>query len=69
LLIDDFGWADGSWHREKGYKEVQSPHMQQLVDTGIELTRNCKFIAAAIVAAAETRWARCSLGARALADV
>jgi arylsulfatase A-like enzyme len=38
----DFGWADASWHRERGYKEVQSPHMQQLVDTGIELTRNCE---------------------------
>merc|ERR1719265_2368263 len=40
LLIDDFGWADASWHREKGYKEVQSPNMQALVDDGIELDRN-----------------------------
>ena len=32
FLIDDFGWADASWHRPKGYKEVQTPHMQQLVD-------------------------------------
>jgi arylsulfatase A-like enzyme len=43
LLIDDFGWADGSWHREKGYKEVQTENMQQLVDEGIELTRNYVF--------------------------
>ena len=43
LLIDDFGWADASWHREKGYKEVQTPNMQHLVDTGIELTHNYVF--------------------------
>ena len=29
--VPDFGWADASWHREKGYREVQTPHMQQLV--------------------------------------
>ncbi len=45
FLIDDFGWADASWHRPKGYKEVQTPHMQQLVDTGIELTRNVSAVA------------------------
>lgn len=35
----DFGWADASWHRESGYKEVSTPHMQELLDTGIELDR------------------------------
>lgn len=40
VLVDDWGWADASWHREPGYREVQTPNMQSLVDSGIELDRN-----------------------------
>lgn len=40
ILIDDFGWADASWHREPGYSEVQSPNMHALLESGIELDRN-----------------------------
>ena len=41
LLIDDFGWADASWHRAPGYTEVRTPNMEKLVRAGIELDRNC----------------------------
>ena len=34
LLIDDFGWADASWHRPAGYAEVETPNMETLVRTG-----------------------------------
>ena len=40
ILVDDFGWADAGWHRADGYREVQTPHMDQLVAEGIELDRN-----------------------------
>ncbi len=40
FLIDDFGWADAGWHRPSGYKEVQTPVMDGLVQEGIELDRN-----------------------------
>ena len=43
LLIDDFGWADASWHRPAGYAEVQTPNMDALVKSGIELDRNYVF--------------------------
>ena len=36
-LADDFGWANAGWHRPEGYKEVQTPHMNTLVEEGIEL--------------------------------
>ena len=36
-LADDFGWANAGWHRPKGYKEVQTPSMDELVKEGIEL--------------------------------
>ena len=34
---DDFGWANAGWHRPDGYKEVQTPAMNELVQAGIEL--------------------------------
>jgi arylsulfatase B len=37
LLIDDFGWADASWHRPDSFKEVQTPNMHELLRAGIEL--------------------------------
>jgi arylsulfatase I/J len=36
-LADDFGWANAGWHRMPGYAEVQTPAMDKLVKTGIEL--------------------------------
>eukprot|EP00729_Bicosta_minor_P015561 gene15561-25783_t len=30
VLSDDMGWADASWHREAGYKEVSTPKMEAL---------------------------------------
>eukprot|EP01046_Picozoa_sp_COSAG06_P025217 COSAG06_NODE_2105_length_7546_cov_10.050575_7_plen_82_part_00 len=35
ILADDYGWADAGWHREPGYKEVQTPIMDGLVKSGI----------------------------------
>ena len=43
LLVDDFGWADASWHRPSGYAEVQTPNMDALVKAGIDLDRNYVF--------------------------
>lgn len=39
ILADDFGWANAGWHRPAGWKEVQTPNMNDLVHTGIELNR------------------------------
>ena len=30
----DMGWADASWHREAGYKEVSTPKMEALAKVG-----------------------------------
>lgn len=38
--MDDFGWADAGWHRPKGYSEVQTPNMDELVATGVELDQH-----------------------------
>ena len=43
ILADDYGWADAGWHRPEGYKEVQTPVMDQLVKDGIELDRHYVF--------------------------
>ena len=43
ILADDYGWADAGWHRPKGYKEVQTPNLDQLVANGIELNRHYAF--------------------------
>eukprot|EP00947_MAST-08B_sp_MAST-8B-sp1_P004791 g4791.t1 len=49
VLFDDYGWADAGWHRNYtapgGAKvpatdEVQTPHLNELVSSGIELNRN-----------------------------
>eukprot|EP00039_Didymoeca_costata_P007163 m.96923 g.96923 ORF g.96923 m.96923 type:complete len:570 (+) comp13570_c0_seq7:39-1748(+) len=40
ILADDYGWAEVGWHRPKGYKEVKTPNMDQLVATGIEMNRH-----------------------------
>ena len=53
LLIDDYGWADAGWHRPDGYKEVQTPTLQGLVNEGIELNRNCECVIFGIMI---TRW-------------
>ena len=40
ILADDLGWANVGWHRnesEHGYHEVQTPKMDALVRSGIEL--------------------------------
>ena len=39
-LQQDYGWGDAGWHRPAGYSEVQTPHMDKLVETGVELDRN-----------------------------
>jgi len=38
-LADDFGWANAGWHRPEGFNEVQTPVMDGLVKSGIELDR------------------------------
>ena len=43
ILADDYGWADAGWHREPGYKEVQTPIMDGLVKSGIEMDRHYVF--------------------------
>jgi arylsulfatase B len=41
ILADDFGWADIGYHRtnESNPLDVQTPHLDSLVKTGIELDR------------------------------
>ena len=34
------GWADASWHREGPEDEVQTPYLDEMVRTGIELDRH-----------------------------
>jgi hypothetical protein len=41
ILSDDHGWAEVSWHRPAGYEEVVTPNLQGLVESGIELDRQC----------------------------
>ncbi|XP_076040504.1 arylsulfatase B-like [Oratosquilla oratoria] len=36
MLADDLGWNDVSWHN----RDVMSPHLQHLRDTGIDLNQN-----------------------------
>lgn len=40
ILLDDWGWADASWHRPASYKDLQSPNMLELVKQGVELDRH-----------------------------
>jgi hypothetical protein len=45
LLVDDYGWAGAGWHNKvlsSGQREVQTPHMDKLVATGIELNHHCE---------------------------
>ena len=37
VLQDDFGWADADWHRPVGWKEAATPHMLELLRSGVEL--------------------------------
>ena len=39
VLIDDLGWANVNWHRDIKDEEVQTPVLDELVATGIELNR------------------------------
>ena len=41
IIGDDLGWAEVSWHRSDvtPTSEVQTPHLQALVDEGLELDR------------------------------
>ena len=46
LLVDDYGWAGAGWHNSvetSGQREVQTPHMDQLVATGINLNQHYTF--------------------------
>jgi len=43
ILLDDYGWADASWHRPEGYKDVQTPNMDGLLKEGVELDRHYVF--------------------------
>ena len=43
LCPQDYGWADAGWHRDTGYKEVQTPVMDGLVKNGIEMDRHYVF--------------------------
>jgi hypothetical protein len=39
FVVDDLGWGDVGFHRAVPSREVQTPFMDSLVSTGIELTR------------------------------
>jgi len=39
FVVDDLGWGDVGFHRAVPTREVQTPFMDSLVSTGIELTR------------------------------
>eukprot|EP01060_Flectonema_neradi_P009953 TRINITY_DN1710_c0_g1_i5.p1 TRINITY_DN1710_c0_g1~~TRINITY_DN1710_c0_g1_i5.p1 ORF type:complete len:526 (+),score=134.78 TRINITY_DN1710_c0_g1_i5:465-2042(+) len=43
ILVDDYGWADAGWHRPPGYKEIQTPTFDSLIQQGIELDRHYVF--------------------------
>ena len=43
ILADDYGWADVSYHRPAGYAEVQTPNIDRMVKSGVELDRNYVF--------------------------
>jgi arylsulfatase I/J len=46
LLVDDYGWAGAGWHNNVtsgGRREVQTPNMDKLVATGIELNQHYTF--------------------------
>ena len=42
ILMDDYGWADASWHRTADPSpDVRTPNMDQLLKEGIEFDRHC----------------------------
>ena len=44
--LQDYGWAGAGWHNSVltgGQREVQTPHMDKLVATGIELNQHYTF--------------------------
>ena len=46
LLVDDYGWANAGWHNSAesgGQREVQTPHMDALVASGINLNQHYTF--------------------------
>lgn len=43
MLVDDWGWANAGWHREAGFNESATPHMDELVKEGIELNHHYVF--------------------------
>jgi arylsulfatase A-like enzyme len=43
VLADDYGWANAGWHRPANYSEVQTPNLDALVRSGIELERHYAF--------------------------
>jgi arylsulfatase B len=40
VLVDDFGWANAGYNREKPDPEVSTPHMDQLVAEGVHFMRH-----------------------------
>lgn len=40
ILVDDWGWDNVGYHRQKGDKEIVTPNIDQLVKEGIELDRH-----------------------------
>lgn len=45
-VVQDYGWAGAGWHNSVltgGQREVQTPHMDKLVATGIELNQHYTF--------------------------
>ena len=46
LLVDDYGWGGAGWHNtveSGGQREVQTPNMDELVSTGINLNQHYTF--------------------------
>jgi len=46
ILLDDYGWANAGWHNNvttSGEREVQTPNLDRLVRTGIELNNHYTF--------------------------
>ena len=78
LLVDDYGWAGAGWHNDietGGQREVQTPHMDKLVATGIELNQHCEPAAVCCLLCCCSQPARvllqpaCPLSMQLLADV
>jgi arylsulfatase A-like enzyme len=42
MLADDYDWSNAGWHRP-GFAEVRTPHLDALVESGINLERHYAF--------------------------